>query len=151
MTTLLGTSAVTLVYRKHAAVGPLDHCTCICSSLAAKLYALHEGSSQHASRHADSDGAGRDIAGYSAVPTSSPTRSVRGRERNRAVHPGAGGDGVADGAALPPTHNAVDGAVPATAPGGAAAHSTPELYPQSGTLVVLFVSRKHSEESRPYE
>ena len=56
---------------------------------------------------------------------------------------------MADGATLPPTHNAVDGGVPATVPGGAAAQNTPELYPQSGTLVVLLVSRKHSEESRP--
>ena len=56
---------------------------------------------------------------------------------------------VADGAVSPPTHSAVDGGVPATAPGGAALHSTPELYPQSGTQVVLLVSRKHSKERRP--
>ena len=87
------------------------------------------------------------------MPTNNPTRSVRGRERYRAAHPGEGGAGVAaaDGATLVLTHSAVDGGVPATVPGGAALHSTPELYPQSGTLVVLLVSKKHSEESRPLE
>ena len=79
---LLGTSAVTLVYRKHEADnGERLNCVASCRSLEAKVYASQSGASRQDCRQEDSEGEGREVPGYHALPIRVPTRSVRGRER----------------------------------------------------------------------
>ena len=81
VTRLLGTSAGTLVKRKHAADWARPWREANSRSPDAKVYASQAGASQQAWRQTDSEGAGREVPGYHALPIRVPTRSVRGRAR----------------------------------------------------------------------
>ena len=101
---LLGTRAVTLVYKKQEAVGGSPSADCrgpiTARSLNAKEYASQTGASQHACRHKSSDGDGREIPGYHALPVSTPTKSVWGMIRYKALGQAEVGIAVAVGEAL---------------------------------------------------